>query len=363
LTERTTYNPHLHNTPSWTERLVTKSLDAAKVLLNVKVTGLLPAIVLEREQAGLSADAVHDLLHGSFLLLFTSNSHAVGDTGAGPADLGDVLALGSSLGADFGSLLELLGGKVTGHVGGDRLGEVGVDLDGEDVNVRAEGRTVLLPGTDRLSGCDSDIRGETAANELLTDVVDVGTELTSLAVVVEDALVSNNDHCDRVLGSLLLNVVELVVGMLRKGSLAAGLKKDTVDDLQSVLLALGNDVLEDTTVGGVRSDGSEAELGDLLDVGGDLAAGLAVTGVGVRGVGNGPLVAVRLDVISAAVAASRLGLSSGLGAAGDSLGALRRLGRSGNNGSVSGLLGRAGGNRGWGVGLGRLNYGAVRSLG
>lgn len=310
-------------------KAVEKGVDAAKVLLNVEVTGRLPAVVGEGENAGLGTDGLENLLHGSLLLLDTGNSLAVGVTGAGPADLSDELALGSGLGADLGGLLELLSGEVTSHVSGNGLGEVGVDLDGEDVDVGAESITDLLPRANSLGGSDSDVGGEAGATELITDVVEVGTKLADLAVTVEDALVSDNDHGDRVLGGVLLDVVQLVVGVAGEGTLSGlstSLEEDAVDDLQSVLGALRDNVLKDTAVSAVRADGGETELRDLLDVGSDLVGGPAVTVVGVRSVGNGPLVAVGLDVLTVVVAAGGLGLVRAVGGAGSGLGLLSLLG-------------------------------------
>jgi hypothetical protein len=303
-----------------------KDVSAAKELLNAKVARVLPVIVLEGEQAGLGANLGLDLLDSNLLVLRASDGHAVAVTTLGPSNLSDVGTLGSGTGADLGGLSELLSGKVTSHLGGDGGSEVRVDLDGEDVNVVAESGALLLPGADGLGGGDGNVGGETAALELLADVVNVGSKLVGCAVVVEHALVADNDHGDAVLGSLVLDVLELGVGVLGEGTLAAGaaaLKEDAVDDLQAVLLALRNHVLEDTAVGAVRADGGEAHAGDLLDIRADLASGLAVAIGGIGSVGDSPLVTVGLDVRSGAVATSGLGLVSSLGAAG--LGAVGRL--------------------------------------
>lgn len=318
------------------ERLYLQDISAAEVLLNTEVTGVLPVVVLEREQASLGADLLLDLLDGNLLVLGASDGSAVAVSTLGPADLGDVGTLLSSLGAHLGGLGELLSSKVTSHLGGDGRGEVWVDLDGEDVDVVAERGALLLPGADGLGGGDGNVRGEAAALELLADVVDVRGELAGLAVVVEHALVANDDHGDVVLGCLVLDVLELSVGVAGEGTLATGtatLKEDTVDDLEAVLLALRNDILEDTAVGAVRTDGGEAHLGDLLDVILDITSGLALAVLGIGSVGHGPLVAVGDNVAGAAVATGRLGLVSSLGAGGDRLGRVRR-GRSG----LAGLL-------------------------
>jgi hypothetical protein len=299
------------------------------VLLDVQVAGVLPRVVLEAEQARLGTDLVHDLLHGLLLLGGASDGLAVGVAGAGPTDLGNELALGGGLGAHLGGLLELLGGEVAGHLGGDRGGEVRVDLYGEDVDVVAQSGALLLPGADGLGGGDGDVLGEAGALKSLTDVVDVGSELGGSAVVVEHALVADDDHGDAVLGGVALDVVELVVGVLGEGTLAtaaAGLEEDTVDDLQTVFLAGGNDVLEDTAVSAVRADGGETKIGNLLDIRLDVGLGLAVATGGIGSVGHSPLVAVGDNATAGAVASSRLGLVGRLGAAGLGLRGVRRLG-------------------------------------
>lgn len=299
-----------------------KSVSAAKVLLNAELTRVLPCVILEGEEAGLSTNLVHDLLHGDLLVLRAGNGSTVGVTALGPADLSDVLALGGSTGADLGGLLELLGSEVTSLLSGDGGGKVRVDLDGEDVDVVAESSAHRLPGTDGLSGGDGNVGWETAVTELLADIVDVGTEISSVAVAVEHALVTNNDHGDGVLGGVVLDVLELGVGVVGEGSLATSLEEDAVDDLQAILLALGNDVLEDAAVGAVRTDGGEAHLGDLLDVALDLITALALAVLSIGSVGNGPLVSVGHDATTGAVAAGRLGLVSSLGAAGSGLGSV-----------------------------------------
>ena len=297
------------------------------MLLDVQVAGVLPGVVLEAEQARLGTDLLHDLLHSHLLLGRTSDSLAVGIAAAGPADLGNELALGGGLGAHLGGLLELLGGEVTGHLGGDRGGEVGVDLHGEDVDVVAQSGALLLPGADGLGGGDGDVLGEAGALESLTDVVDVGSELGGSAVVVEHALVADDNHGDAVLGGVALDVVELVVGVLGEGSLATAataLEEDTVDDLQTVLLAGGNDVLEDTAVGAVGADGGETKIGNHLDIRLDVGRSLAVAIGGIGSVGHSPLVAVGDDTAAGAVASSGLGLVGRF--AGLGLGGVHRLG-------------------------------------
>lgn len=291
-----------------------QGVGAAKVLLNAKVTGVLPGVVLVGEDAGLAADLLEDLLHGDLLVLRAGNSVAVGVTTLGPADLSDVLALGGSAGADLSSLSELLSSEVTGLVGRDGGGEVRVDLDGENVNVVAESSALLLPGAYGLSGGDSNVRGETAAAELVTDVVDVAGELFSLAVAVEHALVSNDDHGNAVLGGLVGDLGELVVGVLGERTLASTLKEDAVDDLETILLAGGYNELEDAAVGAVGTDGGEAHIGNLLDITLDLITALALAVLGIGGVGHGPLVTLGDDAATRAVATGWLGLLDSLGA-------------------------------------------------
>ena len=298
------------------------------MLLNIKGTRVLPRVILEAEETRLSTNLLHNLLHSLLLLGNTSNCLAVVVTGARPANLGNVLALGCGLGAHLGGLVELLRGKVAGHVGRDGRSEVRVHLHSEDVDMVAQRGALLLPGADGLGGGDSDVLGEASALERLADVVDVRGQLGGRAVVVEHALVADDDHGDTVLRCVVLDVVELVVGVLGERSLAAaaaGLKENAVDDLQVVLLAGRNDVLEDTAVGAVGTDGGEAKVRDLLDVRFDIGFSLAVAVRGVGSVGHGPLIAIGDDTATIAVAASRLRLVSSLGAAGLGLGCVDGL--------------------------------------
>lgn len=319
-------DPNAVTLPERGKDCLVQSLEAAKVLLDIKVTWLLPAVVLEREEAGLGTNRLLDLLHGNLLLSNTGNGKTVGLASAGPSDLSDVLALGGGSGADLGSLLELLSGEGTSLIGSDGLGEVWVNLDGEDIDVIAERGTLLLPCTNGLGGGDSNITGEAGAAKFLADVVNVGGEFGGLAVVVEHALVSNNDHGNAVLGCLVLDVLKLGVGVIGEGTLASALKEDAVNDLQSILLASGNDVLEDAAVGAVRADGGEAKLRDLLNVGLDLVRSLAISAVGIGSVSDRPLVTLGHNAATSAVAAGWLGLSNRLGGAGSRLGLLSGLG-------------------------------------
>ena len=345
-----------------------KNIDTAKVLLNTIGASGLPGVVLEGEDASLLTDSLLNLLHSGTLSIGASDSLAVGLTLGRPADLTNVGTTGGSLGADLGGLLELLGGKVTGHVGADGLGEVGLDLADEDVDVGAEGGTLGLPDVDGLGGGDGDSGGEASATELVADVVDVRSELLRLAVTVEHALVADNDHGDAVLRSLVLDVVELLVGVLGEAALLASLEEDTVDDLESVLLALRNNVLEDTAVGVVDADSGEAETSNLLDVRSNLTSFLALAGLCVGSVGDGPLVAVGYNVTIATGWLGRLGLCTAAGRS--------RLGLVGirDRGSLSGLalLRRLGNTRvgglallgnSWGAGLGSLGLRRLVSLG
>ncbi len=273
---------------------------------------MLPEIILEREQARLGTDLLHDSLHSGLLLLGTGYSIAIWVSSAGPANLGNVLALGRSAGANLGSLLKLLESKVTGLVSGHRRCEVGLHLNGEDVNVVAERGTLLLPGTDGFGGSDSNVFGEAAALKLGADVVDVGGELGGLAVVVEHAFVSDNDHGDIVLGRVVLDVGELGVGVVGEWSLAVGVEVDAVDDLEVVLLACRDNILENAAVGAVGADGSETEVRNLLDIGLDIIGTLAIAVGSVGCVSDSPFVAISDDTSSGGIATSWLRFGSGL---------------------------------------------------
>ena len=276
------------------------------VLLDTKGTGGLPEVVLEAEDARFGSDLGKDALEGFLLLALSGDGVAVGVTLGRPSDLGDVLASGGSLGAHGGGHGELLSGEITGFAGGDLAGEEGVDLDGEDVDVVAQGGTLVLPHVDGLGGGEGDILGETGVQELSAHVIDVGGKFFGGRASVEQALVSNNDHGDRVLGCVLDEGLDLVLGSRGEGAFT-GREEDAEDDLDAVRLACGNNVVENTAVSAIHADGGESQTGDLCNVALDFTGRLAVTVGGVGGVGDGPLVALGHDATGLAVGAAAVG--------------------------------------------------------
>lgn len=329
----------------WKKRL--QVVGAAKELLDVVRAGGLPVVVLVAEDAGVVTDLLDDAAHGLLLLGLAGDGSAVGVTARGPANLGDELALGGSLGADLGGLLELLHSEVTGLGGGLATVEVGLDLGGEDVDDVAERATVLLPSGDGLGGGDGG--SEAGGGPLGLDGSDVRGEGTGVSAVARDILVADNEHGDAVLGGAADDGLQLLVGTLGAGG-SCGIEEDAVDDLHAVLLRSRDDVLENTAVGAVDTDGNVAEAGDLANVGGNLRLGLAVTALGVGGVGDGPLLAIGLVPGTRAV-------RGGAGLAG--------LG--GRSSSVAGWLGRRGssvaGRLGWDVASRRRRRRGHRDVG
>lgn len=288
---------------------------AAKVLLDVVRAGSLPRVVLVAEDASVGSDLLDDAAHGLLLLLLAGHGRLVGRPAGRPANLGDELALGGGAGAHLGGLLELVGGEVTGLGGSLAAVEEGLDLRGEDVDVLAPRAAVLLPGGDGLGGGDG--RSETGGGPLLLDVGEVAGEGTGVAAVAGDVLVTDDHHGDAVLGGALDDVLELLVGTLGTGG-GGGVEEDAVDDLEAVLRAGGDDVLEDTAVGAVDTDGGVTKTSDLANVLLNLGLGLAVTSGGVGGVGDSPLVTVGL--VPGASAVRRGAGLAGLGLRGSGLG-------------------------------------------
>lgn len=305
----------------------------AKVLLDVVRTGSLPVVVLVAEDASMVTDLFDDGAHGLLLLLLSGDSSVVGRTTSWPTDLGDEFTLGSSLGADLGSLLKLVNGKLAGLRSSLSTIEEGLDLSGKDIDDVAPCASVLFPGSNGFGSGDRSV--EASGAELGTDSGNVGSESASITTVTGDVLVTDDEHRDTVLGCLGDNVVQLVVGTLGTGG-AVGVKEDAVDDLEAVLLACRNDVLKNTAVGAVHTDSGVAESRDLANINLDLGLGLAVTAGRVGGVGDGPLVAIGLVPGTRAIRRSAglagLGLRGNMGGrcrgsrvvAGNLLGGLRR---------------------------------------
>lgn len=286
----------------------------AKVLLNIVGARSLPVVVLVAEDASVITNLIDDAAHSFLLLSLSWDSSVVGRATSWPTNLGDELALGSSLRADLGSLLKLVVSELTGLGGSLSTVKEGLDLSSKDIDDIAPSASVLLPSSDGLGSGDGS--GETSGAELGADSGNVGSERTSISTVAGDVFVTNDQHGSAVFGCLLDNVLELLIGALgARGT--SGVEEDAVDDLEVVLLARRDDVLENTAVGAVHTDSSVAETRDLANVDLDLGLRLAVTAGRVRGVSDGPLVAIGL-----VPGASTIGRSAGLAGLGfgDNLG-------------------------------------------
>jgi len=279
-------------------------IGAAKVLLDVPGARGLPGVGLVAEDAGMVTDLLNDAVQGLLLLGLTGDGLAVGGSLGRPPNLRDELAPGSGFGAHFGSLLELLVGKFTGLGSSLATVEVWLDLSGKDVDDIAESRTILLPGCDSLGGGHGDGGRETSAVELLLYVLDIAREGASVATVAGDVLVADDEHGHGILGGVLDDVLELLIGTLGVRAVAS-VEEDAVDDVESMLLAGGDNVLENAAVGTVDTDGGVAEVGDLADVVLHFSFGLAVSTLGVGSVGDGPLIAVGLVPVALATSVGR----------------------------------------------------------
>ncbi|KFY86537.1 hypothetical protein V498_07466 [Pseudogymnoascus sp. VKM F-4517 (FW-2822)] len=317
---------------------------------------ILPVIVVVREDDRLSADSLADRPDGFGLLERTRAGEAVALTGRRPSGLEVDAGLA---GAELVDDVELALDEVTGLGGDGGRVEKGVDVGADDVDGLAEGALVLLEHVEGLGGGDG--AGVAGGLEDLLGGDDEGGELLGGADSVEDGLVTDDDEDDKVPAG-----EGRERGDLRLGALDAGLLDvDANDELEAVGLAASGHVLEAVAVslvGRVEADGGEALGGDVLQVLEDGRGILALTGLVVRGVGDGPLVAVSAE---AACVRGWLGWRGGLGWLG-SLGWLRGRDRGGGGGGWDGeVLGRSvwavhdvvglgdgGGDGGLGVGAG-----------
>ncbi len=189
---------------------------------------------------------------------------------------------------------ELAGNEGTGILGGDVAVEVGVGVASNNVNDAAElAHAAVGPGGDDIGG---GVRTRVAAGaELGLDGGDEGLELVDGAETVEDGLVGDDNELDDVPVAPGLDGGDLV-GDIGRAVVAADLTdEDAEDDLETVGLAGGTDVGEGVAVGRVDTDGGEASVLDVGDIGHDIRGALAVTAGGVRSVGDSPLATVATE--------------------------------------------------------------------
>ncbi|KFY82341.1 hypothetical protein V500_10614 [Pseudogymnoascus sp. VKM F-4518 (FW-2643)] len=257
--------------------------------LAVERAQALPVIVVVREDDGLATNSLTDGLdsdglrdgaraRGAIALTSGWPSSLEVDTGLARAELVDDVEL---------ALDELSGvGRDGGRV------EEGVDVGADDVDGGAEHVLVLLEHVEGLGGGHG--AGVAGASEDRLGGGDEGGELLGGADTVEDGLVTDDNEDDEVPAG-----EGREGGDLRLGALNAGLLDvDTDDQVEAVGFAASGDVLEAVAVGlvsRVETDGGEALGGDVLEVHEDGGGILALAGLVVGGVGDGPLVTGRAE--------------------------------------------------------------------
>ena len=242
------------------ENLLPEDLDGTPALLAAERTRLLPEIVVHGEHDGLATDGGLDALDGSDLLILTGAGLSVAGSGGGPSGLEVESVLAWTETVDD---LELRGDELTGVLGVNVGVEEGVDVAADDVDDGAEDGGVLLPDIKGLGGG----HGAGVASELEGGLAgdDEGSELNAGAGSGEDGLVTDDDEVDHA-PLVPGNDVGHLLGCSRDSGAA---DEDTEDDLESVGLASGSDVLESRAVRAVDTDGGESSLGNLSNVTGD----------------------------------------------------------------------------------------------
>ena len=290
-----------------------KRLDATPALLDAERAGLLPEVVLVREEDRLGADLLDERLDGLDLLDWARDGLAVGAAGGRPAGLEVEHVLAA---AQLSEDLHLLLGEGAALLGGDFSVEEGVDVGADDVDDGAEHLGVLLPDVERLGGGDVALVAGLAEG-LLGGGDEVG-EGAGVGAAAEDGLVADDDEVDDVPLAPLDGLGDLLAGDVD----AAGGDEDADDHVEPVLLAGAADGLQGVAVGGVDADGGEAGSLDGGDAVVDLTLRHALAVLSVGGEGDAPLVA------SADGESGLAGLRSGSGSAGLGDGGLRWLGGS-----------------------------------
>lgn len=253
-----------------------------------------------REHDRLSTNSLADGLDSDGLEDRAGAGLAVAVTGRRPSGLEVDTGLAGAEGIND---IELALDEVTGLGGGGGGVEEGVDVGTDDVDGLAQGALVLLEHVEGLGG--GHWAGVSGAGEDLLGGGDEGGEVLGGADTVEDGLVTDDNEDDEVPAG-----EGGQGGDLRLGALDAGLLDvDTDDQLEAVGLAASRHVLEAVAVGlvgGVQADGGEALGCNVLEVLEDGGGVLASTGLVVRGVGDGPLVAGRAETAGAGRLGRRL---------------------------------------------------------
>lgn len=212
-----------------------------------------------------------------------------------------------------------------------------MDVGGNNVDdVADRGHVTSLEGREHIGGgVGASVAGRA---EFLLGVDNEVGELLNGAVAVEESLVTDDAKVDKVPLLPLLESRDLLgnggVAVVATGAA----DEETNDQTEAILLSGSSNVGEGVAVGGVNAESLEVLAGDDLDIGINLAVGLAVTIGAEGGVGHGPVLALSAE-LATTHAALALGRSAGR-RGGNSLGLLRGRGRSGSG--LRGSLGLGG---------------------
>lgn len=121
------------------------------MLLNAELAGLLPHLVLEREEDNLGTSDGLNALESSSLVFWGWASNTVAFTSGGPSAFHDVALLA---GADALEDPDLGSDQVTGLRGSGLGVEESIQVGGRDVDDVAKSRALRLPDRELLSGGD-----------------------------------------------------------------------------------------------------------------------------------------------------------------------------------------------------------------
>ena len=264
-----------------------KHFSATPELLNTESTSILPEIILEAEDDAVLTSLLKDTLDGSLLLRRARNGSTVGVTSAGPTALEVVSGLARALG---GNEVKLTLDEATSALSGDGTVEERLDVSSDNVDNAAEGMGGLHEDVEGFGGGDG--AGVSSALDSTLDGADEACEALGGSEVVEDSLVTDDNHDDQgpvvVTATPVDNVGDLALGAIN----TAAVDEHTNDQLNADGLSGSTDVLETRAVSGVQADGGEALGLDHRDISEDLTGTLAVACLSVRGIGHSPLLAI-----------------------------------------------------------------------
>ena len=116
------------------------------------------------------------------------------------------------------------------------------------------------------------------------------SELAGSAVAGDDSLVTDSDELNEIPPGPGLDGVDLLRNGGVRGVAARRVNEDTQDELETDLSTSTTNIGEGVAIGGVDTDGGEAGVLDVLDIGHDGISALAEATAGVGGVGDGILV-------------------------------------------------------------------------